>query len=478
MKQKTWKRICSYILTFTMIFSICTWNIGGEQIKAEASEVETAETAATLSNPKRDSNGNVTYDCVWFGRYPQSDATGKKKDAIKWRVLSVKGNDAFLMADRCLDCKPYNTTWASVTWETCTLRSWLNGYNASYNSNHIDYSSDNFIDKAFTSAEQDAIKRVTVVNKDNPLYGTEGGNSTKDKIYLLSIEEAKNPDYGFSSDSWKDDNARWRKNSAYVKKQGAFTFNSTDEDYVKYNGNGPWWLRSPGSYTYGAAHVVGSGYVIAADSSIVDDHFAICPALHLNLSSDIWSYAGTVCTDGTVKTKTPAKKGTTLTVSKNNIKVKVTSSSKSNPTVAVTKISNSSAKNVTIPATVTVRGVKYKVTKIADNAFKGNKKLKTVTIGSNVKSIGKNAFSGCTSLTKVTIGKNVTAIGSKAFYKCKKLKSITIQSKKIKTIGKHAFKGINKKASFTLKGTNSTKKALKKKLKKTSVGYVKTWKFK
>lgn len=91
-------------------------------------------------------------------------------------------------------------------------------------------------------------------------------------------------------------------------------------------------------------------------------------------------------------TKTPAKKGTTLTVSKNNIKVKVTSTGTSNPTVAVTKISNGSTKNVTIPASVTVDGVAYKVTKVADNAFKGNKKLTTVTIGSNVTSIGKMHF--------------------------------------------------------------------------------------
>ena len=81
---------------------------------------------------KGDGNGNVIYDCVWFGRYPQSDATGVKKEAIKWRVLSVYGNDAFLIADCNLDCQPYNTTRTDVTWETSTIRSWLNGYNAGY----------------------------------------------------------------------------------------------------------------------------------------------------------------------------------------------------------------------------------------------------------------------------------------------------------------------------------------------------------
>ena len=332
-------------------------------------------------------------------------------------MLSVDGNDAFLIADCNLDSWLYNTTETDVTWETSTIRSWLNGYDASYNTNSIDYSSDNFIDKAFTSTEQDAINQVTVVNNDNP-YGTEGGNDTKDKVFLLSIEEVTNPDYGFSSVSYECDNARWRTNTAYVKEKGAYTNDGTDgtnEDYVKYNGNGYWWLRSPGCNTIGAAFVNFPGDVDAYGSLVDNAYSAVCPALHLNLSSaSIWSYAGTVCTDGTVDeniepdepvtpepdkpvtpepdkvetpepdkpaTKTPAKKGTTLTVSKNNIKVKVTSTGTSNPTVAVTKVANSSAKKVTIPASVTVDGVVYKVTKIADNAFKGNKKLTTVTIG-------------------------------------------------------------------------------------------------
>lgn len=232
-----YKRLLSFIMSFAMILGICTWDIGGDAIKAEASEAVTSETgdeetAVTLSNPRKDEAGNVIYDCVWFGSYPQSDATGEKKDAIKWRVLSVDGNDAFLIADYSLDCQQYNTTYESVTWETFTIRSWLNGYNA----NGIDYSSGNFIDKAFTGAEKDAINQVTVVNNDNP-YGTEGGNDTKDKVFLLSIEEVTNPDYGFSSVSYECDNARWRTNTAYVKEKGAYTNDGTNEDYVKYNGD-------------------------------------------------------------------------------------------------------------------------------------------------------------------------------------------------------------------------------------------------
>ena len=40
MEQKTWKRLLSFIMTFAMILGICTWDIGGDAIKAEASEAE------------------------------------------------------------------------------------------------------------------------------------------------------------------------------------------------------------------------------------------------------------------------------------------------------------------------------------------------------------------------------------------------------------------------------------------------------
>lgn len=151
----------------------------------------------------------------------------------------------------------------------------------------------------------------------------------------------------------------------------------------------------------------------------------------------------------------PAKKGTILTVPSKKIKVKVTSSSKKNPTVAVMKITNKKAKKLTIPSTVKVGGVTYKVTAVASQAFKGNKNL-----------------------TNITIGRGITKIGNEAFSGCKNLKKITVTAGNLTTIRKSAFKGINKKATITVKGTKKAKTALKKQLKKKSVGYVKTWKIK
>ncbi len=130
---------------------------------------------------------------------------------------------------------------------------------------------------------------------------------------------------------------------------------------------------------------------------------------------------------------------------------------------------------VNIPATVKINGKTYKVTAIAANAFKNNKKITKAVIGSNVKKIGKSAFAGCTKLSTVsigskvteigdsafanctklktlTIGKNVATIGAKAFYKCSALAKVTIPAK-VKKIGSQAFMGCKKLKNITVKTT-------------------------
>ncbi len=136
-------------------------------------------------------------------------------------------------------------------------------------------------------------------------------------------------------------------------------------------------------------------------------------------------------------------KGTVLQDNKNQVSYKVITQGK---TVAFYRINNKKATKKVIPATVTINGIKYKVTAISDHAFSGCKKLKSVTIG-----------------------KYITKIGKKAFYKCKKLKSITIKTKKLKgkSVGTKAFKGIHKKA--VIKVPKKKKKAYKKWLKKKGI---------
>lgn len=145
--------------------------------------------------------------------------------------------------------------------------------------------------------------------------------------------------------------------------------------------------------------------------------------------------------DFTYTSTTPVKKGQTISV-KSGESFKIVSSTGKSKTVAFA----GGAKNMytaTIPDTIKVNGKAYKVTSIQKNAFKNN-----------------------TSITSVTIGKNITKIGKNAFYGCKNLKKIKIKSKKIKSIGAHAFKKINKKAKYSM--PSKKKKAYKKMLTKAS----------
>ena len=176
-------------------------------------------------------------------------------------------------------------------------------------------------------------------------------------------------------------------------------------------------------------------------------------------------------TDG--NTKTPLKDSMqsyvrkTFTIGK-KLTYKVTACSKKVKTVTVIG-SKKQLKSITIPATVTYRKMKFKVTEISKNAFKKQKKLTKVTIGNNVTKIGANAFYGDKKLSKVIIGNNVTKIGANAFYGDKKLSKVTIKGKNLKKIGKNAFKKIKKSATFKVpKGKAKAYKNMLKKAKTSS----------
>jgi len=137
---------------------------------------------------------------------------------------------------------------------------------------------------------------------------------------------------------------------------------------------------------------------------------------------------------------------TEYTDSASKVNYKVLDPNATVPTIAVESAKQCKG-TVKIPKQIVVEGVKYQVVAIADNAFKGNKKITKVIVPDTITKIGKNAFYGCTKLSTVTIGKSVKQIGNKAFYKCKALKKITIKTTKLtkKKIGSKAFAKIHKK---------------------------------
>ena len=206
---------------------------------------------------------------VTYGTYPQKKA-GNDSTPIEWLVLEydAKNNRALLISRYGLDCQPYNSSKTSVTWETCSLRTWLNG---------------TFLNKAFSKAEQGAILTTEVDNsKSQGYYSTNGGKNTQDKIFLLSYAEVNkyfNVEYWHVSGADKNTKSRVAP-TAYAIAQGA----SINSSYKTADGSayGIWWLRSPGSLQYYAAHVSTDGSL--GRDSVNHNNLSVRPAFWLDLS--------------------------------------------------------------------------------------------------------------------------------------------------------------------------------------------------
>ena len=208
---------------------------------------------------------------VTFGSYPQT-ANGTDSTPIEWLVLDydASNNRALLISRYGLDAQPYNKEYTDITWEQCTLRTWLN---------------DTFLNKAFTAQEQTGILVTNVDNSSSQGYSkwsTSGGNNTQDRIFLLSYAEANK-----YLDVTYDNSSNMKSRVAptnYAIKQGAYSNNSYET--ADGTATGWWWLRSPGDRQRSAAYVnyVGSLYYY----NVFYVSGCVRPALWINLESDIF----------------------------------------------------------------------------------------------------------------------------------------------------------------------------------------------
>lgn len=153
-------------------------------------------------------------------------------------MLVKEGGKALLIADDVIETRAYNEESADVTWESCALRSYLNG---------------DFLN-GFDDNQKRAIAEVKNSNPDNPEHGAPGGNGTTDKVFCLSIEEANKC---FSSDA---------------------------DRIAKYGGKSSlWWLRSPGHSAEYAAYVTDDGDVDQWGFYVDNAYQGVRPAVWVKL---------------------------------------------------------------------------------------------------------------------------------------------------------------------------------------------------
>ena len=168
---------------------------------------------------------------VTFGRYEQDNDKANGAEEIEWLVLDKQDGKMLLLSKYTLDCKPFNEKKVAVTWETCTLRKWLN---------------DEFYNTAFNATEQDCILKTHLVTEDSK-WGVHPVNDTNDNIFLLSIKEVTTYfelDAYTEEGMYLEDPSRITQPTAYAEANGADAFRRQKES--EYYGNGRWWLRTPG----------------------------------------------------------------------------------------------------------------------------------------------------------------------------------------------------------------------------------------
>ena len=228
----------------------------------------------TSSDSYQDDNGYTTGNVYWF-----------KYEPIEWRVLDP--DKGIVMSETIIDAQAYNNyilisgndeygygaywgdsskTYYANNYAESSIRQWLNK---------------DFYNTAFSTAQQNIIEYTQLDNSAySDSYSAYDSQTTNDKIYLLSWDDALNTYYDFSSLSSTNDTERRAQGSDYAKCQGLWAASDS------YRGNSYWWLRTPGCYSSYACNV--DDYGCVSSSYDLNYDLGIRPALNFNLSSGIF----------------------------------------------------------------------------------------------------------------------------------------------------------------------------------------------
>lgn len=175
-------------------------------------------------------------DIVEFGSYEQDGDASNGKEPIEWRVLAVEDNRALVVSQKALDAHAFNADEDDNDeddndWNSSDLKKWLET---------------DFASQAFTGDEMkeiDGAPTLLSVDEANKYF-----MSDKDRICMPTQQAVNN---------------------------GAWTWDD--------NGACPWWLRSLGDGSHGAAYVFADGPVYSVGGYVDDTVIAVRPALWINL---------------------------------------------------------------------------------------------------------------------------------------------------------------------------------------------------
>jgi len=194
--------------------------------------VEAPAPAKTAETPQPAAKPLVKNEIHTIGRWE-----GKP---MEWLVLDVQPDRALLIAKICLIRERYHEEPKPITWAECSLRKKV---------------LPQLLEEIFDDKERSRVLHTNNKNPDNEEWNTPGGSDTEDRLFLLSIDEAKQ--------YFPYDKAR----------------------IARLNGKAWWWLRSPGSRDVRAAYVDCDGYLYVSGSHVSSAEGGVRPAFWLNLKS-------------------------------------------------------------------------------------------------------------------------------------------------------------------------------------------------
>ena len=235
-------------------------------------------------------------DTIKFGSYEQDNDLSNGKEPIEWIVLDNQDGRVLVTSRHCLDYVPYNTEDIEVTWESSSLRDWLNG---------------EFLDEAFSPDEQ---RRIISEQVENPgiyfgidlegrwivtnteenvseiLYQTPASRVTKDRIFLPAVDEAVQY-LGSGAIGYPSLTASAKEKYMQISMEMAKEMGFTDEEALRERygeleeeygvGCCFWWLRSPGFSADTASVIVYESDVVQTQN--VEDMAAVRPVMWLQL---------------------------------------------------------------------------------------------------------------------------------------------------------------------------------------------------
>lgn len=196
-------------------------------------------------------------DIVSFGHYEQDGNRSNGAEAIEWLVLDVQEDRALLLSRYALDAQPFHKKYEYVTWDTSTIRQWLNG---------------TFYNSAFSEDEKTIMERTTLLPDRNPYIKCDSGRETADYVFLLSLEEV---DTFIQSNGNIDKDALLCYPTDYAVQQGTYKNKDT--------GGCWWWLRTSADDNLAVCSVNSDTIIDYHDGTVNSPKAGVRPAIWVSI---------------------------------------------------------------------------------------------------------------------------------------------------------------------------------------------------